>query len=111
MGETRTGRERRAEREKLYGSKNVNGGDGMTGTPKGRFIDDDEDEEALRDIEAEKERSKKAAKGPVADPASYVTSRSNGGATNGTNHADSDADEEIEDAGKSIYCTECRNVT
>lgn len=103
VGETRSGRERRAERQKLYSKDNVESRQQSkqpsSTAKKGRFIDDIEEEEALLLGELEASSNKEITP-IVRDPSAYVTPRKNNSADKAQSVADPNAEEEVENAGK-----------
>jgi hypothetical protein len=97
VGETRSGRERRAERQRLVD----NGAPPLpsSGASVGRFIDDDEEEELLRQQHDDDEAIAQPPKHPsVTESSSYVKPKTSGVASNAI--ADPDEEEEIENAGE-----------
>lgn len=103
VGETRTGRERREERNRLQDGDDAVGSNPAPNTSsqssgtvsKGRFIRDEEDQQVVAEQEAEGASKQKPPVGE-SDPATYVKPKSGGVVAN----TDGDVeDEEVEDAG------------
>jgi DNA excision repair protein ERCC-1 len=101
VGETRTGRERRAERQRLYG----NGAPSSNGS-KGRFIEDDDDIEGDED-ELQQQRQNEEGENlnrtiekqpTVTNPSSYVAPKTNGTAIRAG--VDPNEEEDVENAGE-----------
>ena len=122
VGETRTGRERREERQRLYGSNgnDVDADDTESAAAvqssqkvsRGRFIRDEEDQQVLLEQEAQRASHSKKAQTAAADsdPAAYVKPKNIENVV-GDNPIDVDDDEDVQDAGESYGVNRDGSVT
>jgi hypothetical protein len=104
VGETRTGRERREERQRLQDG--VGGGKGTAASEsssssvsRGRFIQDEEDQQIMQELEAEAASQKAKSQNTLdSDPATFVKPKHSSVAT--SNVVEVNDDEEVENAGE-----------